>query len=129
MEQPIEAQNQPQHQVQMPPVQPTAPASDASHNDAGRPIPPAQGPPPQKKSHAWIWILGGCLGILILAGIAMIALGWWGARKAKKELKKYQPNLEQMKENADKWNKESEEWQKKAQELQNNLPNPEEMPK
>jgi cytochrome c-type biogenesis protein CcmH/NrfG len=102
MEQPVEKQNQP-------PVQPAV-------------------PPAAKKSHAWIWILGGCLGIVIIGVIAMVALGWWGARKAKKELEKYTPGLEQMKENADKWSKESEEWEKKAQELQNSLPNPEDFP-
>lgn len=117
------------------PQAPSAPVQQAAPPPP--PIPPVQGPPTgqptqipptQKKSHAWIWILGGCLGIIILVIIAVVALGWWGARKAKRELEKLQPNLEQMKENADKWSKESEEWQKKSQELQESLPNPEDMP-
>ncbi|OGI26156.1 MAG: hypothetical protein A3J76_01770 [Candidatus Moranbacteria bacterium RBG_13_45_13] len=117
------------------PQAPQAPVQQATPPPP--PMPPVQGPPTgqpgqippaQKKSHAWIWILGGCLGIVILIGIAIVALGWWGARKAKRELEKLQPNLEEMKKNADQWSKESEEWQKKSQELQENLPNPEDMP-
>lgn len=108
------------------PVQPASPAGGPATPPP--PMPPVQGPPPaQKKSNAWIWILGGCLGIVILGIIVFVALGWWGARKVKKETEKYLPNLEQMKENADKWNKEAEEWEKKSQEFRENLPNPEEM--
>ena len=119
MDQPIETQTQ----TPPAPVQPTAPS----------PVPPtAPAPPPQapplKKSHAWIWILGGCAGIIILGIIAMVALGWWGARKAKKELEKFQPDLEQMKENADKWSKEAEGWEKKSEEFRNSMPNPEDFP-
>jgi len=111
MDQPTGTQNQ----------TPPAPAQPASP-------PPAQTPPAQKKSNAWIWILGGCLGIAILAMIAMVALGWWGARKAKQELEKYTPDLEEMKKNADEWSKEAEEWEKKSKEFQESLPNPEDMP-
>jgi hypothetical protein len=118
MDQPIGEQSQP-------PVQPATPPPMVSPVQA--PATGQQPAPPQKKSHAWIWILGGCAGIVILGIIAMVALGWWGARKAKKELEKYTPNLEQMKENADKWSKEAEEWEKKSEEFRNNMPNPEDL--
>lgn len=125
MDQPNEAQNQPAPQTQSPP--PAAPVS-APQTPPPPQTAPAGAAPPPKKNTVWIWVLGGCLGILVLAGIAAVALGWWGARKAKRELEKYTPNLEQMKENADKWNKEAEEWEKKSEEFRNSLPNPEDFP-
>jgi len=101
------------------------------------PMPPVQGPPPvqpgqtpptQKKSNAWIWILGGCLGIVILGIIVFVALGWWGARKVKKEMEKYTPSAQKIQENINRMNKEAEGWEKKSQEFQENLPNPEDFP-
>ena len=65
--------------------------------------------------------MGGCLGIVVLAILAMVLLGWWGARKVKKELEKYTPNIKELKEN-------TEEWQKKSEEFRENLPNPEDFP-
>jgi len=110
------------------PVQPVSPPPPPPMPPAQTPQQPAgQAPPAQKKSHAWIWVLGGCAGIVILGIVAFVALGWWGARKAKKELEKITPNLEQIKENADKWSKEAEEWEKKSEEFRESLPNPEEM--
>jgi hypothetical protein len=100
---------------------------------AQQPPAPAQPPtsapnqPAQPKSKVWIWILGGCLAIVVLAIIVLVALGWWGARKVKNEIQKYTPDMERMKENTDKWNKESEEWQKKSEEYRENLPNPDEL--
>jgi len=109
--------DQPAEKKPEPPVEPATP-----------PQQPGQAPTSAKKSNAWIWILGGCLGIVILGVIAAVALGWWGARKAKKELEKYTPGLEQMKANADKWNQEAEEWEKKSEEFRNSLPDPEDFP-
>ena len=127
MDQPSETKNQPQPQVQTPPpARPMAPIPPVQGPPPGQPAPTVAAPP-QKKSNAWIWILGGCLGIVILGIIAMVALGWWGARKAKKELEKYTPNLQEMNENADKWNKEAEEWEKKSEEFRNSMPNPEDL--
>lgn len=77
---------------------------------------------PAKKSNVWIWILAGCLIIVILTGLVIAGLGWWGVRKVKKEIDKAQPKLEEWSKNADEWQKQSEELQKKAQELQKNLP-------
>lgn len=91
------------------------------------PAAPSQNQPAQPKSHAWIWILGGCFGLAILALIIMLALGWWGARKVKREMEKYTPDVQRMKENADKWDQESEEWQRKSQEFRENMPNPEDL--
>ena len=99
-------------------------------------MPPVQQPPvqtptaasPVKKSHAWAWILGGCLTIVILVLITLGVLGWWGAKKVRDEIKKYEPGMESVKENIDKMNKESAEWQQKAKELQEKMPNPEDLP-
>ncbi len=124
MNQPTETQTQ----SVLPPVQ-SAPSAGGSGTAPQGPgdNPPNAGDLSQKKSQAWIWILGGCAGVVVLGIIAMIALGWWGARKAKRELEKIQPGLEQMKANADKWNQEAEEWEKKSREFRENFPNPEEM--
>jgi hypothetical protein len=47
----------------------------------GQSIPP---PPPEakKKGRAIFWILGGCLGLVIIAGIILLAGGYFIARKA-----------------------------------------------
>lgn len=49
-----------------------------------------QGTPPaapQKKSKVWLWVIGGCLAIIILIGVMVLALGWWGIKKVKNEWK------------------------------------------
>ena len=93
---------------------------------APAPAPQTSAPAPaSKKSNAWKWILGGCLFVVIISLIAMVALGWWGARKVKNEIKKYEPNLEEIKNNMEKMSKEGEGWQKKSEEFRNTLPNPE----
>lgn len=77
---------------------------------------------PAKKSNVWIWILVGCLTVSIVTILAIVALGWWGARKIKKEINKAQPKLEEWQKNAEQWQKQSEELQRKAQDLQDSLP-------
>jgi hypothetical protein len=89
-----------------PPVQPQpAPATQAE---------------PQKKSKVWLWILGGCLGIIVIGMLIMGGLAWWGAKKVKKAIKENQPKLEEMQKNAADWQKQME---KAQQEMQKNLPN------
>jgi uncharacterized coiled-coil DUF342 family protein len=65
--------------------------------------------------------------------VAVVGLGWWGMREAKKEINnqmnKYEPTLDSMKENADRFSKEGEEWQKKSEEFRNAMPDPEELQK
>lgn len=113
MEQPTQEQN-PQMPPQTPPQMPI--------QQAAQQVPPAQ--PVQKKSHAWAWVLGGCLTVVILGMIAFLALGWWGMRKVKNEI---QPNIDNIKSDIEKMNKEGEEWEKKSKEFRESLPNPEDI--
>lgn len=97
------------------------------------PVQPAQNPNPVpnqpvgqtvivKKSSPWPWIVGGCLIVVLLIIASIIFAGWWGAKKVKNEIEKYEPTMEGVKNNIDKMNKEAEEWEKKSQELQKNMP-------
>lgn len=98
------------------------PVSTSSQN-ADQTTPPIA--PTTKKTSPWVWIIGGCLIILVLTIGVIGFLGWWGYQKAKVEIQKQQPGLEQFKENLEKAGKEAEELNKKAEEIQNSLPNPE----
>lgn len=62
--------------------------------------PPAtpQGAPPAKKTSPWLYVLIGCGGLIVVAGIAMVALGVFAVHKAKEagldpELLQEQPAL------------------------------------
>jgi hypothetical protein len=70
--------------------------------------------------------------IIILILIAVVGLGWWGIREAKKEINNRIENnstLNGIKENADKFSKEGDEWEKKSEDLRNSMPDPEELQK
>jgi len=77
-----------------------------------------------KKTSPWVWVISGCLVIIILTMGMIGFLGWWGYQKAKKEIEKQRPGIEQFKDNLEKAGKEAEELNKKAQEIQNAIPNP-----
>jgi uncharacterized coiled-coil DUF342 family protein len=66
--------------------------------------------------------------LVILILVALGVLGWWGAKKVRDEIKKYEPGMESVKENIDKMKKDSDSWQQKAKEIQENMPNPDEFP-
>ncbi len=52
-----------------------------------------QSVPPQKKGLSiWAWVAIGCVGILILGGVAVVGGTWWVARKAKSAIADYQDN-------------------------------------
>ena|GEM_PF-1257160 len=95
------------------------------------PVPPAnstQMPAPESekpKSQVWIWVVGGCLGLVVITLVGLAVLGWLGVRQVKKEIQKYDPTVQGVQSNIDKINKEAEEWQKKSEELRNSLPNAE----
>jgi Tfp pilus assembly protein PilO len=90
----------------------------AQNQPPATPGAPAPQQAPAKKSNVWLWVIGGCLGILVLIGLAVMALGWWGVRKVKKEIKENQPRLEEFQKGAQEWSKNAEEWQKQAEEMQ-----------
>ncbi len=90
-----------------------------------QPQPPAgQTPPsaPAKKSNVWVWILGGCLIIILIIGIVMAGLAWWGARKVKNVIKENQPKLEEMQKGTEDMQKAAEEWQKQMEKLKDQVP-------
>jgi F0F1-type ATP synthase membrane subunit b/b' len=79
-----------------------------------------------KKSNIWLWILGGCLGVVLIIGIIVAGMGWWAARKVKNIIKEGQPKVEEMRKNAEKWQENSrdiqratEEWQKEMEKSKN----------
>lgn len=90
-------------------------------------VTPAPALPEKKKNSPWSWIIGGCVLIILIAVGSMATLGWWGARKVKKEMQKYTPSAERMKENLDRMNEEAAEWEKKSQELRETMPDPEDL--
>ena len=95
------------------PQQPVQPQPAAGQN------PPAA---PAKKSNIWVWILGGCLGIILIIGIVIAGLGWWAARKVKNVIKENQPKLEEMQKGAADMQKASEEWQKEMEKIKDQMP-------
>jgi hypothetical protein len=112
----VSEQNAVESQTQ---TSPAPPASQPAASVQGEALP--QG---KKSTPVWAWLLGGCLIICLMALIGAIAIGWWGVRKVKHEIKKYEPGMERVQENLDKMNKEADEWQKKSEEMRSNLPNP-----
>jgi hypothetical protein len=52
-----------------------------------------QSVPPQKKGlSVWAWVAIGCVGILVIGGVAVVGGTWWVARKAKSALAEYKDN-------------------------------------
>lgn len=77
---------------------------------------------PKKSSKVWLWIIGGCLAVLLIAGLVIGGLVWWGARKAKKAYESnVKPQLEEMQKNAEQWQDKSENWQKAADDWQKEM--------
>jgi len=87
----------------------------------------AAAPAPVKKSNIWLWLIGGCLTIVILIGVAVVGLGWWAASKVKKAIKENQPKLEQLQKDAEGWQKSAEDMQKKADKWQESIPEPDDL--
>jgi uncharacterized protein HemX len=93
-----------------------------SQSPAQPPQPASSGTPgPQKSgSKIWLWIIGGCLAIVIIAGLIMGGLAWWGARKVKKAIKENQPKWEEMQKGAQ---DAQQELQKQMENVQKQIPN------
>lgn len=80
------------------------------------------GQQPQKSSSkVWLWVLGGCLTVIIIAGIIMGGLAWWGAKKVKKAIQENQPKWEEVQKGAQEMQKQSEDWEKASKELQEQM--------
>lgn len=69
----------------MPPQSGPPPGGDFS--GIGGQTPPNYGqqplPPPAKKGGVWMWVLGGCLGLLLLGGAVTAVIGYFAVQKAK----------------------------------------------
>jgi len=83
---------------------------------------PVVTPAPQKKSYVWLWVIGGCLMIIILIFGAILAVGWWGAKKIKKGIEENQPRIEQWQKEAEEMQKNAEKFQEEMNKIQNNIP-------
>lgn len=95
--------------------------------------PPATTPPPAEpekpKKPAWIWVLVGCLVLVIISLIGVGILGWLGFRSAKNLLQKYEPTINQTQNTLNTVNQEATKWQQKSEEFRNAVPSAEEMQK
>ncbi len=101
-------------------TQPQPPAQPAQ--SVQQPPAPAGGAAPKKSSKVWLWIIGGCLAILLIAGLVIGGLIWWGARKAKKAYESnIKPQLEEMQKETEQWEAQSDDWQKAAEEWQEEM--------
>ena len=56
------------------------------------PIPPAPQPPAKKKVSPWVWVLGGCLALIVLVLLLMGACTWFVADKAKEMAADFEAN-------------------------------------
>jgi len=57
--------------------------------------------PPKGSSKALWWILGGCLALVIISGLALGGVAYWSYKKVKKELKANQQKFEQAQKQAE----------------------------
>jgi len=121
---------QPQIPVTPPPVVNPTPVATPAPVAPQAPAPQVQVVmAPAKGTPVWAWLLGGCLGIVLLTMLAIGGFTWWAARKVKQEFKNAQPRLEQwqkdaekMSEEAERWQEESEKWQLESEKIRNQMP-------
>ena len=88
-------------------------------NNPATPIQPQGTQGNSKGLKIFLWILGGCLALILIIGIVIAGLVWWGAKKVKTEIEKNKPQIEQWSKDMQ---KQAEDMQKQAQEVQKNLP-------
>jgi hypothetical protein len=55
-------------------------------------VQPQSVPPAKKGLGVWAWLAIGCVGILVLCGVAVGGFVWWGAHKVKSIAQEYQDN-------------------------------------
>ena len=96
----------------------TTPEAQAPQAQAA-PVQPAA--VPAKKTPVWVWILGGCLGIIILGMLTSGIVIYLAAKKVKKELRENAPKWEQIQKDSAEFQKEMEKVQK---EIEKNQPQP-----
>lgn len=109
--------------VTPPPPAPAAPAAPTPTPAT----PPAADTPEKPKKPVWIWVLAGCLVLLIISLVGIGILGWLGIRQIKSLFQKYEPTVQQTQSNLELINQEAAKWQEKSQQLRDNLPNPDDL--
>jgi len=121
---PVEAgQTVPSPQTQPLPTVPAPPAPAEGTPAAA----PAAVEPEKPKSRAWLWLLGGCLVLLIIFLAGLGILGWLGIKQVKSVIQKYEPTIQDTQKNIDRMNQEASQWEKKSQEVRDSMPNPEDL--
>ena len=63
----------------------------------------ANAPEAKKKTSPWVWIIGGCLLVVILSLGVMGVVGYLGYKKVKQEIKKQTPAMEELKQKMEKY--------------------------
>jgi uncharacterized Tic20 family protein len=66
----------------------------------------------EKKTSVWVWILGGCLGFILLMGLIFGGLAYWGVKKAKHLIKENKPQYEQLQKDSVRFRQEMERLQR-----------------
>ncbi len=83
------------------------------------PVQPAAVPAVQaKKTPVWVWILGGCFGIIILGMLTFGILIYLGAKKVRKEFRENGSKWEQMQDDAGEFQREMDKIQKEIEKSQ-----------
>lgn len=87
-----------------------------STNQPQQPVAPASTPEAKGGNKTVLWVVGGCLAIVILGFLITAGLVWFGFRKVKHELKESKPKIEQ-------WSKEVQKMQEQAEKAQKEMQN------
>ena len=76
----------------------------------------------KKKTSPWLWIIGGCLFVVVITIISVVALGFFGFKAAKNEYNKHAPELKNIHEQMEKTGEEMKNWEEKSKKIRETLP-------
>jgi hypothetical protein len=79
----VEGQFCPNCGTAMTPQQPAAPPAYPPPAAPPAAAPPVAGPPVAKKRSPWMYVLFGCLGLLVIVIVGIVGAGWYGMHKLK----------------------------------------------
>ena len=82
-----------------------------------QPNAPAPVPEAKNSNKTILWVIGGCLIVIIVGFLITAGLVWFGVRKVKRELKENQPKLEQWGKDVQKMQEQAEKAQREKQNL------------
>lgn len=75
---------------------------------------PQNGAPKKSGNKALWWILGGCLGLLVITGLVLGGIAYLSWKKVKKEIKENKPKLEQFESQMEKIRQEAQKQKDQA---------------